>query len=334
MNQNNNPGRIAYLDGLKTFALLLVFALHTQRGPLVTDPCHNPVLFYAARCCMPLFFMVNGCLILRKEQFSFTYYKQKMLGILRALVISGVLVGIYVLVVHHFSFAKAFKEMLKGFLSYTPYAFLWFFYTFAILYTVLLFAFPWVKAHMKSIVAILALCCLAFWGASLYSIANGGFFVQEHITQRLRLWTWFLYFCLGYLLSTLDVSRFNAHFIRLAAALLTAACVGWQYWLCYRVTGQVESNYLYDDPLIIVWSALVLWFRRGFLHGLPVLQNTVMGRFCCTAFWWMPCSCKAQSMARWLPLLHGPFWLCSAGHARGCSAKFLFSARFSATKMR
>lgn len=308
MNQNSNPGRIAYLDGLKTFALLLVFALHTQRGPLVTDPCHNPVLFYAARCCMPLFFMVNGCLLLRKEQFSFTYYKQKMLGILRALVISGVLVGIYVLVVHHFSFAKAFKEMLKGFLSYTPYAFLWYFYTFAILYTVLLLAFPWVKAHMKTIVAILALCCLAFWGASLYSIANGRFFVQEHITQRLRLWTWFLYFCLGYLLSTLDVSRFNAHFIRLAAALLTAACVGWQYWLCYRVTGQVESNYLYDDPLIIIWSALVflmfmvspglsVWFARfakysygafllhGFLVDALQLQSAVHGPLASTAAW-------------------------------------------------
>lgn len=308
MNQNRNPGRIAYLDGLKTFALLLVFALHTQRGPLVTDPCHNPVLFYAARCCMPLFFMVNGCLILHKEQFSFTYYKQKMLGILRALVISGVLVGIYVLVVHHFSFAKAFKEMLKGFLSYTPYAFLWFFYTFAILYTVLLLAFPWVKAHIKSIVAILALCCLAFWGASLYAIANGGFFVQEHITQRLRLWTWFLYFCLGYLLSTLDVSQFNAHFIRLAAALLTAACVGWQYWLCYHVTGQVESNYLYDDPLIIIWSALVFlafmaspglsaWFARfakysygafllhGFLVDALQLQSAVHGPLASTFAW-------------------------------------------------
>ncbi len=308
MEPNSRPGRIAYLDGLKTFALLLVFALHTQRGPLVTDPCHNPILFYAARCCMPLFFMVNGSLILRKQQFSFAYYKQKMLGILRALVISGVLVGIYVLVVHRFPFAKAFKEMLKGFLSYTPYAFLWFFYTFAIIYTVLLVFFPFVKTHSKAIVAALTLCCLVFWGASLYSIANGGFFVQEHVTQRLRLWTWFLYFFLGYFLSTLDISRFNARGIRLAAVVLTAVSIGWQYWLCYRITGQVESNYFYDDPLIIVWSALVFlafmvspgfsaWFARfaqysygafllhGFLVDALQLQSAVHGALESTLVW-------------------------------------------------
>lgn len=101
--------RLPYLDGIKTFALLMVFALHTQRGSEVTAPCHDAVLFYAARCCMPLFFMVNGSLMLRRETFDFSYYKRKILGIARVLLLNGICIGVYVFVVHQFPIAKAVK---------------------------------------------------------------------------------------------------------------------------------------------------------------------------------------------------------------------------------
>ena len=308
MNENKQSGRVEYLDGIKTFALLLVFALHTQRGPLVTDPCHNPVLFYAARCCMPLFFMVNGALILRKDSFSFPYYKRKIFGIARALMFCGILIGIYVRLVHHFSVFKTLKEILKGFLSYTPYAFLWFFYTFAAIYTVLLFVFPWLKKNIRLVVGILAVCCLGWSAASLYSIANGGFFVQDMVTQRFRLWTWLFYFCLGYYLSTLDVRKWNPGIVRLLTLFMTAVCVGWQYWICYRVTGQIESNYMYDDLVIMIWSALIFvsfmqspktssfmarfskysygaFLVHGFIVDAFQIQSAVQGMFESTIVW-------------------------------------------------
>ena len=141
--------RLVYLDALKVFSLLMVFALHTQRGESVTDPCPNVVLFYAARCCMPLFFMVNGCLMLRREDFPFPYYKKKILGIVRVLITNGICIGLYVMLVHHFSPAMAAKEMLKGFLSYTGYAYLWFLYSFALIYTILLFGFNAIKRNIN-----------------------------------------------------------------------------------------------------------------------------------------------------------------------------------------
>ncbi len=274
MNEYEQSGRIGYLDGIKTFALFLVFALHTQRGSLVTDQSNNPLLFYAARCCMPLIFMVNGALILRKDSFSFSYYLRKIFEIIRALMISGILVGIYVGLVYHFSVFETLKEIIKGFLSYTPYAFLWFFYTFAVIYTILLFIFPWLKKRIVLAVGILAICCIGWSLASLYSISKGGFFVQAIITQRFRIWTWLFYFCLGYYLSIQDVQKWNANTIRLMTCLMTAVCVIWQYWLCLCVTGQIESNYMYDDLIIMIWSALIF---VSFM--LSPKMSSIMSRF-------------------------------------------------------
>ena len=308
MNTSSKPERLVFLDGIKVFALLMVFALHTQRAALVTEPCHNAVFFYAARCCMPLFFMVNGSLILRRDTFEFSYYRRKLFGILRVLVFSGCFIGLYVFFFHHFPLRKALKEAAKGLLSYTPYAFLWFLYSFALVYTLLLVLFPWVKAHLQAVLCALAALCITLHLLSLFSIAHGGFFIQAAVTQRLRLWTWCFYFCLGRWLCTHCLHRFSARFLCISAAVLTAAVILWQYWLCFMQTGQIESSYLYDDPLIMLWSAalflcfaalprLSAWFAKfapcsfgaflihGFLLDAFQLQSTVHGPVQSTLAW-------------------------------------------------
>lgn len=258
----NTKNRECYLDGIKTFALMMVFALHTQRGAEVTDPCHNAALFYAARCCMPLFFMVNGALMLRKESFSFAYYRKKLYGMIRILAIWSVITGVYYLLFHQAGVFQSLKECFKSMLAYHHVTNLWFFITFALIYTLLLYALPLIKKHLKPLLAVLGSICVIIDIASLISIANGGFFLQEMVTQRLRLWTWLFYFCLGYYLSTLDMTKLNPTFIRVSAIVLTLLCSVYQYVLCFRITGQIESNYVYDNLLIILWSAaLFLCFR-------------------------------------------------------------------------
>lgn len=254
--------RELHLDGIKVFALLLVFALHTQRAGEVTAPCHNAALFYAARCSMPLFFMVNGALILRKESFSFAYYRKKLLGIFRILAIWSVITGLYYLLFYQAGLVQSIKEGLKSMLAYHHIINLWFFITFALIYTLLLWGLPLIKKHLKPLLLALGAICVLIDLGSLISIANGGFFLQEAVTQRLRLWTWLFYFCLGYYLNTLDLSRFKPAFIHIAAVLLTILCTIYQYVLCFLITGQIESNYVYDSPLVILWSAaLFLSFR-------------------------------------------------------------------------
>lgn len=270
---------LVYLDAVKVFAMFMVFALHTQRGENVTDPCSNAVLFYAARCCMPLFFMVNGSLMLRRESFTIHYYRKKIAGIARVLIMSGICIGLYVFLFHHFSPMRAVKEMLKGFLSYTKYAYLWFLYSFALIYTLLLFGFDMIKRNLNRILCMLCAVCIAAAVGSFISVMNGGFFIQEAITQRLRLWTWMFYFCLGYKLSLVRISPRMAHVLQWTAPVLTAISIAWQYWLCFRMTGQVESNCMYDDAVVMLQSAAVFLLFR-----ISPRLSAMLARFCSCSF--------------------------------------------------
>lgn len=64
------------IDFLKVLSVMGVVALHTQRS-LETGICYNPFLYYCGRFAMPVFFMVNGYLILSKSEFSVAYWKKK-----------------------------------------------------------------------------------------------------------------------------------------------------------------------------------------------------------------------------------------------------------------
>ena len=264
MKKSSGKERLLYLDAVKVFALLMVFALHTQRREQVADPCYNAVFFYAARCCMPLFFMVNGSLILVRETFDAAYYRKKMLGIGRVLLGSGICIGLYVWIFRDFTPFMAVKEMAKGFLSYTNYAFLWFLYSFAILYTILLFGFAWIKKNLNRVLIATGAVCLGMAFCSVLSVMDGNFFVQSYVTQRLRLWTWLFYFCLGYKLSRIEITRYAPWIFRAAVPVLAVVSIVWQYYLCYYRTGQVESNCMYDDITVILYSAAVfLCFRTA-----------------------------------------------------------------------
>lgn len=262
--------REKYIDGIKVFALAMVFALHTQRGVLETDPCHNFAFFYFARCAMPLFFMVNGYLILSKTEFTFEYYKKKILNMIRLLLIWGIIGFFYYLILHGTSFMEAAKNGFKIFLAYHWVSNMWFFITFGILYTILLFAFQFVKKNIKTLTIIFGIICIIIDIISVVCIMKGGFFIQANVTQRLRLWTWCFYFMFGYIVGNIkieDIKLFKTRHaaiitITTASIVLSVITIIWQYWLCWIKTGQIESNYVYDNIFIILWSlCLFLFFK-------------------------------------------------------------------------
>lgn len=278
-----NGGRIAYLDAVKVIALALVFALHTQRGVEVTDPCHNFIFFYAARCSMPLFFMVNGALILNKKSLTRAWYMKKLFNTVRILFIWGIVTIGYYLIYMREGLFEAVKNGLKVMLAYHWVINLWFLVTFMLIYTVLLFSFDAVKKHIHAVTGILGAVCVCIDLLSMINISKGGFFIQDAVNQRLRLWTWMFYFCLGYELSqvrlpektgeewmsaelsaTIPVSEWKVlpYTVLRMTAVMTLAGTAWQYYVCWGKTGQIESNYMYDSIVIILWCACVFLLFR------------------------------------------------------------------------
>lgn len=75
--------------------MVAVVGLHSQRS-LILGTVNNEVLYYLSRFAMPCFFMTNGYLILNRNDFTFTYYKRKIVNMIRVLITGGYSVRIFV----------------------------------------------------------------------------------------------------------------------------------------------------------------------------------------------------------------------------------------------
>ena len=73
--------RDSSLDILKLISMAAVLFLHTQRNAEL-GVVFNPVLYYGSRFAMPVFFMINGMLIMDHKEFTISYYFKKILNML------------------------------------------------------------------------------------------------------------------------------------------------------------------------------------------------------------------------------------------------------------
>ena len=72
------------IDLLKALCMIAVVGLHSQRS-IIAGNVNNVVLYYLARFAMPCFFMINGYLVLNKEEFTFDYHNTKNFNLIRVL---------------------------------------------------------------------------------------------------------------------------------------------------------------------------------------------------------------------------------------------------------
>lgn len=251
MNKTRNIG----LDCLKIISILGMIALHTQRS-LETGVCYNPILYYMGRFCMPVFFMINGALILEKEDFGRKYFKKKVFNIVRLLIVWAIINGLVFCFCYGFSIYTFAWNFLKSFLAKGIVPF-WFMYTFIIIYLILMFRFNWVKLHLKQLLLCTGVIMIIFDVISTINIFRGGNFIQSNIPQGLRIWTWLFYFLLGYRLKNIKhiwkIKKINW----LLLTFITMVSVWWQYYLCSTVLKQINSEYLYDNVLIMIWCSLI-----------------------------------------------------------------------------
>lgn len=243
------------IDFLKIIATFAVVGLHTQRD-LSTGILFNPILYYISRFAMPVFFMCNGFLIFQKEDFTFEYFKKKILNILKLLASWSIVTMILSLLVDHDSLKQVVINGIKCFLGANIVPF-WFFYTLIAIYFILLFLFKKIKKRINIVLLVLFLIMLIIDVISLIYIFNGGYFIQKYVDQRLRLWTWLFYFCLGYKLKTIENKLMKPSIGIVILIFISAFAVMYQIFLCYNYLGRINSEYCYDNILIVIWSSCV-----------------------------------------------------------------------------
>ena len=248
------------IDLLKVVCLFAVLALHTQRNT-TTGELYNWVLYYGCRFAMPVFFMVNGYLILSKQSFPKEYCRCKIINIIRVLFTWGGVEAFVSLLLSHdfyFSIKVFFVAVLVG--NTVP---IWFLHSFILIYVILMYKFDFIKRNIKSLMICLFVVCLVIDILSIRNIfANNGYFIQSVIPQQYRIWTWLFYFILGYYLKILAVPIVSSSKVKmiiccLLCMLFTAVSVAMQYILCAKILGKINSEYLYDNIIVIFWSVLI-----------------------------------------------------------------------------
>lgn len=187
MKLNNH---INYFDILKTLSIICVIYLHY---PWISTSSFSNVSMLISLIAVPIFFMVNGALLLNKELNLKKHYK-KMLIFLFSLIIWKALILILCIIfdIVDFSSLKLYEVVLSLFSNYNikgvPTEHLWFMYSLIKLYFVVPFLSLFISKYKKYLKYMIVICLIFTFGFELIDfifIALQKIFNLEYLNFKL-----------------------------------------------------------------------------------------------------------------------------------------------------
>ncbi|EFV99970.1 hypothetical protein HMPREF9421_0508 [Streptococcus australis ATCC 700641] len=181
------------LDFLKIMACIGVVLLHTTISGFKETRSWNYLtyLYYLGTYSIPLFFMVNGYLLLGRNKISYSYILQKVKWIFITVSIWSLIIWIYK---RDFS-ENPIRIILDSLIQKGYFFQFWFFGALIIIYLCL----PILKKFLNSINRYLLILTLLVIIGLMFELTNYLLQkpVQFYVIQTFRLWTWFFYYILG-----------------------------------------------------------------------------------------------------------------------------------------
>lgn len=243
------------IDLIKILACFFVVALHTQRNYQL-ELIHNPILYYIARCAVPLFLMVNGYLLLKKQKIDYKYVLHKTKNILLVIVF-WTLVYCVLDSIRKKEITNVPSIFLGTFTQNGALAHLWFFWALILIYITLpilykLKIFDNDSKFKKIIIVILStsvIIDIVFNYVYIKYNAN----ILENIPQCFRIWIWFLYFFIGGYYSRYIQNNLSIKKNIIITVILTVISFIYQYQLFVKINFTINSEYIYGNIIIILW---------------------------------------------------------------------------------
>ena len=149
--------RIVYIDVIKFIAISLVITYH----------CHcfdnNVVSAAILSMCCPLFFAVNGSLLLRKDR-EYRYYVPKLLKILFLILFWGTISNVAHVVIYNepYSIKQCLIDVYNLRMDYCNH--LWFLFTLFILYLLYPLLRPILRDRKVLFISLIVICCFSLYG--------------------------------------------------------------------------------------------------------------------------------------------------------------------------
>jgi len=260
------------IDLLKTLACIAVVGLHA-----FTYDYNNVIInyiHYMFGFAVPIFFMVNGHLILNKESLSYKYCLIKIRNILLIVFLWNMLLVIKTFITDRV-IDNVFRYIINSFLQT---GFMWHFWFLGAMIITYLFAPIFhilIKKNSKNHIVLLAaafLICAAIW---IINLINGKHVIATDVFQIFKIWIWLLYFLIGGYINKIQPSitkRFSLKLHGLLTVLLFLFFPLYQLW----AKKYINFNDYYSDPLAILNNIFIFTFvkRLDFADNSKV-TNTI-----------------------------------------------------------
>ncbi|HEU6120593.1 acyltransferase family protein [Streptococcus pneumoniae] len=280
MRKNRNIN----LDLLKVLACVGVVLLHTTMGGFKETGSWNLLayLYYLGTYSIPLFFMVNGYLLLGKREITYLYILQKVKWIL-------ITVSSWSFIVWLFKrdFTTNPIKKIVGSLIQRGYFFqFWFFGALILIYLCL----PILRQFLNSKRSYLYSLSLLMTIGLIFELSNIllQMPIQTYVIQTFRLWTWFFYYLLGGYVAQFTIEEIESRFknwMKIVSILLLLISPIILFFIAKTIYHNLFAEYFYDTLFVkvstlgIFLTILMLTLNENRRESIVSLSNQTMGVF-------------------------------------------------------
>ncbi|CIS60628.1 acyltransferase family protein [Streptococcus pneumoniae] len=280
MRKNRNIN----LDLLKVLACVGVVLLHTTMGGFKETGSWNLLayLYYLGTYSIPLFFMINGYLLLGKREITYLYILQKVKWIL-------ITVSSWSFIVWLFKrdFTTNPIKKIVGSLIQRGYFFqFWFFGALILIYLCL----PILRQFLNSKRSYLYSLSLLMTIGLIFELSNIllQMPIQTYVIQTFRLWTWFFYYLLGGYIAQFTIEEIESRFknwMKIVSILLLLISPIILFFIAKTIYHNLFAEYFYDTLFVkvstlgIFLTILMLTLNENRRESIVSLSNQTMGVF-------------------------------------------------------
>lgn len=250
-------------DFLKFLAAISVVFQHVLGFNIQGE---NAILYYGLSFSIPIFFMVNGGLILNKDNINLEYSGKKIYNLLFLSFLWNSMYALLTLILKN-EVISPFRLTIDSLKQQGFFSVFWFFGALCIIYLTVPFWHQKFKnvIYARNVVLILCLCLIVVDVLSMWKTNSNLAIFQINIPQRERIWTWFAYFCIGGYLAKPAISekirnkipvKVNALFL----IIFTIMVIVWDFVISRFVYHYYFLEYFYVNLLTLLWSITIFVF--------------------------------------------------------------------------
>ena len=272
------------LDLLKVIACVGVVLLHTAMGGFKETGSWNfsTYLYYLGTYSIPLFFIVNGYLLLGKKEITYSYILQKVKWILITVLSWTLIVWLFK---RDFS-VNPIKKLIGSLVQKGYFFQFWFFGALILIYICL----PVLKQFLNSKRSYLYFLSVLLVIGLIFELTNIVFQmpIQTYVIQTFRIWTWLFYYILGGFIAHFDKNTIKNGFkrwMKVIAVLLSLVSPFILFFIAKTTYHNFFAEYFYDILLVKVVSVGIfltifsLVLNENSNKWIIFLSNQTMGIF-------------------------------------------------------